>query len=111
MEVGFVGSARGIVQFGPLPDPAQDPDAFKTAVEDRLNRAFKLAQDVQHDLGQETKARQQEDQEIANDFQAHLTAQDEEARRKMIRGLHEQVLGLFCVAFGLAVQSILDLAY
>lgn len=111
MEIGFAGSARGIVQFGPLPAPAQDPDAFKAAVEDRLNRAFKLAQDVQHDLGQETKARHQEDQEIANDLQARLTDLDAEAKRKTIRGLHEQVLGFFCVAAGLAAQSILDLAY
>ncbi len=29
MEVGFAGSARGIVQFGPLPDPARDPDASR----------------------------------------------------------------------------------
>jgi hypothetical protein len=51
LEVNFAGSARGVVQFGPLPDPAQDPDAFKAAVEDRLNRVHELAQDVQQELG------------------------------------------------------------
>jgi len=111
MEINFAGTARGTVQFGPLPDPTQDPDGFKTAIEDRLNRAFKLAQDVQHDLGQESKAREREDQKIANDLQSRLAALDEEAKQKTIRGLHEQVLGLFCVALGLAVQSILDLAF
>ncbi|MEW1644213.1 hypothetical protein [Streptomyces sp. NPDC091219] len=111
MEINFVGTARGTVQFGPLPDHAQDPDGFRTAIEERLNRVFKLAQDMQHDLGQETRTREQEDQKTANDLQARLTALDEEAKQKTIRGLHEQVLGLFCVAAGLAVQSILDLAY
>lgn len=110
-EVSFAGSARGIVQFGPLPDPVADPDAFKVAVEDRLNRVHKLAQDVQHDLGQEKKAREKEDQKIGSDLQARLTTLDEEAKRKTIRGLHEQVLGLFSVALGLAVQSILDLTF
>ncbi|MEU8952529.1 hypothetical protein [Streptomyces sp. NPDC048489] len=111
LEVSLVATAQGTVQFGPLPDPAQEPDAFKTAVEDRLNRAFKLAQDVQHELKQEATARQQQDQEITKDLQARLSTLDEEAKRKTVRGLHEQVLGLFCVAVGLAVQSFLDLAY
>ncbi|MEU1196826.1 hypothetical protein ABZ446_11455 [Streptomyces sp. NPDC005813] len=111
MEINFAGSARGIVTFGPLPDPAQDADAFKAAVEERMNRVFTLAQDVQHDLGRERKAREQEDQKIGNDFQARLTARDEESKRATIRGLREQTLGFFCVAFGLVVQSYLDLAF
>ncbi|MEU4172163.1 hypothetical protein AB0F46_35435 [Streptomyces sp. NPDC026665] len=104
-------SARGIVQFGPLPDPAQDTDAFKAAVEERLNRAFKLAQEVQHGLGQETKAREEEDQKMGSNLHARIIALDEESKRATIRGLHEQVLGFFCVAIGLVVQSYLDLAY
>lgn len=106
-----MGSARGIVQFGPLPDPAQNADAFKAAVEERLNRVFKLAQDVQYGLGQETKAREKEDQKIGSDLQARITARDEESKRATIRGLREQTLGFFFVAFGLVAQSYLDLAY
>lgn len=111
VELNFAGSAQGIVQFGPLPDPTQDLDAFKAAIEDRLNRVHRLTQDVQHDLVKETKAREKEDQRFSGDLQARITALDEEAKQATIRGLHEQVLGLFCVALGLAVQSILDLAF
>ncbi|MBQ0853396.1 hypothetical protein J8N05_35100 [Streptomyces sp. BH-SS-21] len=111
MEINFAGSARGIVTFGPLPDPAQDADAFKAAVEERLNRVFTLAQDVQYDLGRETKAREQEDRKIGNDLEARLTARDEESKRATIRGLREQTIGFFFVAFGLVVQSYLDLAF
>ncbi|MFI0966907.1 hypothetical protein ACH4S8_36815 [Streptomyces sp. NPDC021080] len=111
MEINFTGSARGIVTFGPLADPAQDADAFKAAVEERLNRVFRLAQDVQYDLGRETKAREREDQKIGDDLQARLTARDEESKGATIRGLREQAVGLFFVAFGLVVQSYLDLAY
>ncbi|WP_405947526.1 hypothetical protein OG588_13770 [Streptomyces prunicolor] len=111
LEISAAVSAQGTVQFGPLPDPAQDPDAFKAAVEDRLNRVHNLAQDVQYNLGQEAKAREKEDQKIGSDFQSRIAALDEESKQATIRGLHEQVLGLFCVAAGLAVQSILDLYF
>lgn len=111
MKIKSAASARGIVTFGPLPDPTQDVDAFKAAVEERFNRVFKLAQDMQHDLGQETKVREQEDQKIGSDLQARLTAREEESKRATIRGLREQTLGFFFVAFGLVVQSYLDLAY
>ncbi|MCX4973188.1 hypothetical protein [Streptomyces sp. NBC_00620] len=111
LSAGFTGRAKGLVQFGQLPDPAQDAEAFRAEIENRLNRLFKLAQDVQHDLGQEAKARGQEAQRLEEDLQARIATIDHESKRATIRGLREQVLGFFCVALGLVVQSVLDLTF
>ncbi|MGW7539655.1 hypothetical protein ACWGKQ_00820 [Streptomyces sp. NPDC054770] len=111
LSIEFAGSASGLVQFGRLPDPMLDAEAFRVEIENRLNRVFKLAQDVQHDLGEEAKVRGQEDQLLGEDPQARIANIDQESKRATIRGLREQVLGLFCVALGLVVQSVLDLAF
>ncbi|WP_327402414.1 hypothetical protein OG194_21290 [Streptomyces sp. NBC_01288] len=111
LSVEFAGSASGLVQFGRLPDLVQDAEAFRVEIENRMNRVFRLAQDVQHDLGQEAKVRGQEDQRLGEDLQARIANIDQEAKRATIRGLREQVFGLFCVALGLVVQSALDLAF
>ncbi|WP_338906608.1 hypothetical protein [Streptomyces nigra] len=105
------GSIRGLAQFGRLPDPVQDAEAFRAEIENRLNRVFRLAQDVQHDLGQEVRVRIQEGQRLGEDLQARIAIIEQESKRATIRGLREQVLGFFSVALGLVVQSVVDLAF
>ena len=102
-------SARGIVQFGPLPDPTQDLAAYTTEIEQRLNRVFRLAQDVQHDLRQEEAARHRGDQQVNSDLRSQLAATEANAKRAGIRGLREQVIGWFFVAVGLVAQGMADL--
>ncbi|MGQ4378783.1 hypothetical protein ACN6K9_001499 [Streptomyces sp. SAS_267] len=97
-------SARGLVQFGPLPDVTQEPTAFTAEAERRLNRVYQLAQDVQHDLRQEEQVRDRGDQRVASNLGAQISALDEEAKRNALDGLHEQVLGWSLVAVGLVAQ-------
>ncbi|WP_146075716.1 hypothetical protein [Streptomyces sp. Ru62] len=104
LSVEAAMSARGLVQFGPLPDVTQEPAAFTAEVERRLNRVYRLAQDVQHDLRQEEQIRDMGDQRVATDLGAQISALDEEAKRDALEGLREQVLGWFLVAVGLIAQ-------
>ncbi|MCI3276241.1 hypothetical protein [Streptomyces cylindrosporus] len=110
LSVEAAMNAHGLVQFGPLPDVTQEPAAFTAEVERRLNRVYKLAQDVQHDLRQEEQVRDKGDQQVASDLGAQISALDEEAKRDALEGLHEQVLGWFLVAIGLLAQIAAFLA-
>ncbi|MFF4501820.1 hypothetical protein [Streptomyces sp. NPDC001401] len=104
LSVETAMNLRGFVQFGPLPDVTQEPAAFTAEVERRLNRAFQLAQDVQHELRQEEQVRDKRDQQVAADLGAQISALDEQAKRDALEGLREQVLGWFLVAVGLIAQ-------
>ncbi|MGI3203057.1 hypothetical protein ACRJ4W_41455 [Streptomyces sp. GLT-R25] len=102
-------NARGLVQFGPLPDAAQDPAAFASEVERRLNQVYRLAQDVEHNLKQEEDSRREADHRVASDLETRISSLDEESKHADIRGLREQVLGWFFVALGLVAQTLADL--
>jgi len=104
LSVEAAMNARGLIQFGPLPDVTQEPSAFTAEVERRLNRVFKLAQDVQHELRKEEQVRDRGDQQVASDLGGQISAFDEEAKRDALEGLREQVLGWFLVAVGLIAQ-------
>ncbi|MFD7548581.1 hypothetical protein [Streptomyces sp. NPDC059816] len=111
LSVESAMNVRGIVQFGPLPDLEQDPAAFTSEVERRLNRVYRLAQDVEHDLKQETDSRSEADRQVASDLEARISSLDEESKRTSIQGLREQVLGWFFVALGLVAQTMADLVF
>ncbi|MEV0259438.1 hypothetical protein AB0H82_34965 [Streptomyces sp. NPDC050732] len=102
-------NVRGLFQFGPLPDATQDAAAFATEIERRLNRVYRLAQDVEHNLKEEEDSRRRADQRVASELETRILSLDEEAKHGDIRGLHEQVLGWFFVVLGLVAQALADL--
>ncbi|MEV6758988.1 hypothetical protein [Streptomyces sp. NPDC051214] len=109
LEVSAAMNARGLLQFGPLPDATQEPAAFATEIERRLNQVYRLTQDVEHNLKEEQDSRREADQRVASELETRISSLDEEAKHGEIRGLHEQVLGWFFVVLGLVAQALADL--
>ncbi|MGW7085252.1 hypothetical protein ACWGH2_17415 [Streptomyces sp. NPDC054871] len=109
MGVSAAMNVRGLLQFGPLPDATQEPAAFSTEIERRLNQVYRLAQEVEHNLKGEEDSRREADRRVASELETRISSLDEEAKHGDIRGLHEQVLGWFFVAFGLVAQALADL--
>ncbi|WP_406476278.1 hypothetical protein [Streptomyces sp. NBC_01615] len=111
LSVEVAMNARGIVQFGPLPDPAQAPAAFASEVECRLNKVYRLAQVLEHNLKREEDSRREVDDRVTSDLVARISSLEEDSKRADIRGLREQVLGWFFVVLGLVAQTLADLVF
>ncbi len=99
-----VGDARMRVTYGPLPSPVDDPRAFASEVERRINHVHKQVQDAHDQLVDETRAREEAHRQARAELEDRIARVEGMSRSIAVGGLREQVYGWTCIAVGFILQ-------
>jgi hypothetical protein len=98
--------ARGVVSWGPLPDPVANLAAFASNVDDRLNRLHTLVQEARHAVADEQMARADADGKLRDEFSGEVGRVEFLSHRVAVGGLRLQALGWFFVLLGVVVSTV-----
>jgi hypothetical protein len=97
--------ASGVGYVG-LPSPIDDPEAFASAVGERLRSLNDNVRTLREQLDSEVGAREAADHKVSSELRTKVAEVEGLSRQIAIGGLREQVVGWSCIVVGIILQSL-----